>query len=103
MNNVPPVDVDISMYDIMEPDGSVKILQMLISWLPTVLDRYVLNVFPKSLLPTAVYITTLAVLGWYLSDIIWKWLYNLTEAPQSGQSGPYKIITASTLDDKKRS
>ncbi|KAI9872068.1 MAG: hypothetical protein M1830_002101 [Pleopsidium flavum] len=79
MNNVPLVDVDI------------------------ILDPYLLNIFPKSLLPTAVYITILAVLGWYLSDVIWKWLYNLSETPQIRQSATYKITTASTSDDKKQS
>ena len=47
MQKPPPVDVDI------------------------ILDPYVLNVFPQSLLPTAAYIICLAVGGWYISGIIW--------------------------------
>lgn len=48
MQSPPPVDVDI------------------------ILDPYLANVFPKSLLPTAAYIICLAVSSWYASGIIWK-------------------------------
>ena len=48
MQSPPPVDVDI------------------------ILDPYLANVFPKSLLPTAVYIICLAVGSWYFSGIIWS-------------------------------
>lgn len=48
MENVPPVYIDV------------------------ILDPYVLNVFPRSLVPTAVYILILAVGSWYFSDIVWK-------------------------------
>lgn len=37
-----------------------------------ILDPYLGNIFPKSLVPTAVYIATLALGAWYLSGIIWR-------------------------------
>jgi hypothetical protein len=37
-----------------------------------ILDPYILNVFPKSLLPTAGYILTIAVGAWLLSAWIFK-------------------------------
>lgn len=39
-----------------------------------ILDPYIGNIFPKSLLPTALYIGILALLSWFLSDSIWKWI-----------------------------
>ncbi|KAF2478693.1 hypothetical protein BDY17DRAFT_231434, partial [Neohortaea acidophila] len=42
--------------------------------LDIILDPYFANVFPTSLGPTAVYITVLAILGWYISDWIWSHL-----------------------------
>ena len=54
MQHPPPVDVDI------------------------ILDPYHGNVFPASLVPTAVYIGALAVIAWYLSGYIWTLL--VTEA-----------------------
>jgi len=50
MQHPPPVDVDI------------------------ILDPYHGNVFPASLVPTAVYIAALAVIAWYLSGYIWTLL-----------------------------
>ncbi|KAF2417695.1 hypothetical protein EJ08DRAFT_599867 [Tothia fuscella] len=38
------------------------------------LDPFILNVLPKSLLPTAAYITPIAVGAWLLSGMVWKWL-----------------------------
>lgn len=35
-----------------------------------ILDPYLLNIFPASLVPTAGYITILAVFGWFLSNWI---------------------------------
>jgi hypothetical protein len=37
-----------------------------------VLDPYLLNIFPRSLLPTAAYIVLLAVGGYYISGFAWK-------------------------------
>ncbi|OAX84024.1 hypothetical protein ACJ72_01600 [Emergomyces africanus] len=47
MENVPPVHADI------------------------ILDPYILNIFPKSLLPTALYILILAGVAWVISWIVW--------------------------------
>jgi hypothetical protein len=32
-----------------------------------ILDPYLLNIFPRSLIPTACYITTIAIVAWFLS------------------------------------
>jgi hypothetical protein len=48
MEQVPPVFVDI------------------------ILDPYIFNVFPRSLIPTASYIVIIAVGGWFLSKCISK-------------------------------
>lgn len=48
MQHVPPVDVDI------------------------ILDPFILNVLPRSLLPTGVYLIIIAIIAWYLSDHIWQ-------------------------------
>ncbi len=47
-----------------------------------VLDPYILNVFPRTLLPTAVYIVILLVGSWFLSDSIWNWLRRVSEGPK---------------------
>lgn len=39
-----------------------------------ILDPYIANVFPRSLLPTAVYVICLALLAWYTSGMIWSYL-----------------------------
>lgn len=48
MDNVPPVHVDV------------------------ILDPYLLNIFPQSLLPTAGYVMVVAIIGWFAAT----WLYN---------------------------
>lgn len=48
MENVPPVHADV------------------------ILDPFLLNILPKSLLPTGIYLITIAVVGWFLSG----WLYD---------------------------
>ncbi|KAK4894299.1 hypothetical protein LTR27_007432 [Elasticomyces elasticus] len=40
-----------------------------------ILDPYLANVFPRSLLPTAVYVVILAGGGWFLSGEIWRRLF----------------------------
>lgn len=55
MDNVPPVHVDV------------------------ILDPFLLNIFPQSLLPTAGYIIVVAVIGWFAST----WLYNRFVLPVS--------------------
>ncbi|OJD21185.1 hypothetical protein ACJ73_07479 [Blastomyces percursus] len=47
MENVPPVHVDVT------------------------LDPYLFNIFPKSLLPTALYILILAGVAWAISSLVW--------------------------------
>lgn len=37
-----------------------------------ILDRYLFNVLPKSLLPTASYVSVVAVASWFLSGYIWR-------------------------------
>jgi hypothetical protein len=54
MENVPPVFVDI------------------------ILDPYLFNVLPRSLVPTVGYILLLAIGGWYLSKYIGRWIEDLT-------------------------
>jgi hypothetical protein len=58
MQNVPPVLVDI------------------------ILDPYVLNVFPSSLIPTAGYVTMIAVSSWFLSAYIWRLILRIATNSQ---------------------
>ncbi len=53
MDNVPPVLVDI------------------------ILDRYLMNIFPRSLLPTAAYILVVAIASWFVSGYVWQLLLQL--------------------------
>jgi hypothetical protein len=53
MEHVPPVLVDI------------------------ILDPYILNIFPRSLLPTGGYILVVAVASWFLSGYVWQLLLKL--------------------------
>jgi hypothetical protein len=55
MKDVPPVYVDI------------------------ILDPFIFNVLPRSLLPTAAYIVLLAIGGWYLAKYISGWFENLAK------------------------
>jgi len=55
MEDVPPVFVDI------------------------ILDPYIFNVFPRSLIPTTAYIVLLAIGSWYLSKYISRWVQNFTK------------------------
>lgn len=61
MRYPPPVDVDI------------------------ILDPYLANIFPASLVPTAIYILLLAVTGWYVSGVVWSLIRNTV---RSGKSHP---------------
>jgi hypothetical protein len=51
MEHVPPVFVDI------------------------ILDPYLLNVLPRSLVPTGVYLIVVAISSWYLAKFIARWLH----------------------------
>ena len=68
MQHVPPVSVDISELDLIisQIHGDLIVF--------TVLDPFLLNIFPRSLLPTGVYLIVLAVFAWYLSGYIWQGL-----------------------------
>ncbi|KAI9816346.1 MAG: hypothetical protein M1832_005103 [Thelocarpon impressellum] len=68
MLNVPPVDVEI------------------------ILDPFLLNVLPRSLGPTAIYIIVLAAGSYFLSGLIWSWLQALGQQP-----------AAPSLSSKKKS
>ncbi|PQE04121.1 GPI mannosyltransferase 2 subunit PGA1 protein [Rutstroemia sp. NJR-2017a BVV2] len=60
MENVPPVFVDI------------------------ILDPYIFNIVPRSLVPTAAYIILLAVGSWYLSRYIMDWICSIgTDEPNN--------------------
>jgi len=48
----------------------------------SVLDPYILSIFPRSLFPTAAYLVIIAVLSWYLSGYIWQGLYRIAQAPE---------------------
>jgi len=45
-----------------------------------ILDPYIYNVFPRSLVATASYIILLAIGSWYLSKYIRKWFQNLAQS-----------------------
>lgn len=44
-----------------------------------VLDPYLLNILPQSLLPTATYILLLAIGSWFLSGVAWKKLQSFVQ------------------------
>jgi len=58
MEHVPPVFVDI------------------------ILDPYLLNVLPQSLVPTGVYLIVVAVSSWYLAKFIARWLYMVAKTDE---------------------
>lgn len=37
-----------------------------------ILDPYLFNVLPESLIPTAGYLVAVAALGWYVSGYVWS-------------------------------
>ncbi len=51
MEHVPPVFVDI------------------------ILDRYLLNILPRSLVPTGVYLVLVGISSWFIAKYIAKWLH----------------------------
>lgn len=66
MQNVPPVNVDISEKASARTDSTVA------DPIGPVLDPFLLNAFPRSLLPTAGYLVLIAIGAWYLSEFIWR-------------------------------
>jgi len=73
MNQPPPVLVDLSKMNLYDSSWSRA------NTFLVVLDPYVFNIFPQSLLPTALYITIIAILSWYLSDYIYAWLNKVAQ------------------------
>lgn len=63
MDNPPPVEVDI------------------------ILDPFLLNIFPRSLVPTAVYILIIAVCAWFISQLIWDGLANIAQSSRRRNGG----------------
>ena len=49
-----------------------------------ILDRYLLNIFPQSLVPTGVYIAILAIVGWFASQAIWRLLVQIADSGVAG-------------------
>jgi hypothetical protein len=61
-----------------------------------ILDPYLLNIFPKSLVPTAGYLIILAFGSWFLSGLIWRLLIRVADARpiESGDTDRTKRKTA---------
>ncbi|KAK6001527.1 hypothetical protein QM012_002858 [Aureobasidium pullulans] len=60
-----------------------------------ILDPYLLNVFPQSLLPTAAYILVLAVASWFLSGFAWSKLQGFSaiqQHPRSFRGLPIELV-----------
>ena len=66
MQHVPPVDADI------------------------ILDPFLLNVLPRSLLPTGVYLLALAVVAWYTSDYVWHILSSIATSNGGTETKKYQ-------------
>jgi hypothetical protein len=48
-----------------------------------VLDPFLLNLLPQSLLPVGIYITAVAIGAWFLSGYIYHWLLSVAADPPS--------------------
>lgn len=57
MEHPPPVDADI------------------------ILDPFILNILPRSLGPTAIYICLVFVAAWFLAKYIYRWLLSVADEP----------------------
>jgi hypothetical protein len=44
-----------------------------------ILDPFILNVLPRSLGPTAIYISIVAVGAWFLSGYVYRWLLSIAD------------------------
>ena len=47
-----------------------------------ILDQYILNVYPSSLLPTAVWIVLVAIASFFLAQFVSKWLQIVASVPE---------------------
>lgn len=50
-----------------------------------VLDPFLLNLLPRTLLPTGIYIILIAIVAWYLSRFIWDGLNQLARVHPEGK------------------
>lgn len=76
MQDVPPVNVDISEPELFSSCDRGELIAF------TVLDPFLLNVLPRSLLPTGIYLIVLAVFAWHLSEYIWQGLSQISRTSQ---------------------
>ena len=51
------------------------------SWISEVLDPFLFNILPRSLLPTGIYLIVTGIFAWFLSRFIWDSLYRFAHAP----------------------
>ena len=65
----------------------------------TVLDPYLLNIFPRSLLPTGIYLIILAVLAWYLSNYVSQGLHQISQIGKE-QNATFDAPTAGKRSKK---
>ena len=70
MKDVPPVLVDISKQTVAKP---------YLILIFTVLDPWLLNLFPRSLSGTAVYLLCVAVLSWFISSFVWQEIQSIVQ------------------------
>lgn len=93
MQNVPPVNVDISE----KTPGHLD--SILADSDRPVLDPFLLNIFPRSLLPTASYLALIAIGAWYLSEFIWQCLNRFSQLTETVDD--IRDPNAQTADAKK--
>ena len=91
MRNVPPVNVDISELDFIFGSNRSNLTVL------TVLDPFLFNILPRSLLPTGVYLSILAVFAWYLSNYISCSLFEIA------RTRPEQDATLNTSEAGQRS
>jgi hypothetical protein len=48
-----------------------------------ILDPYVVNIFPESLIPTGCYLIIVFIISWYLAKLIAKWLQMVARTDSS--------------------
>jgi hypothetical protein len=75
MEYPPLVDADISMWDVV--CGALGLLTQ------AVLDPFLLNILPRSLAPTAAYITVVAGASWFISAFVYRYLLSIAAGPLS--------------------
>lgn len=47
-----------------------------------ILDPYILNVYPSSLLPTAIWIVLVAIASFFVAQFVSKWLQIVASTPE---------------------